>query len=75
MKALEPDDTTPVAWRCESDRKLHPSTEGSYVVYTEEPGPLILSAGSMIRRRSYYTRRMIVCQPCRRTIANLEAGQ
>lgn len=74
--AKEPTNKTPIAWRCEMDRKLHPQTEASFVVYIEE----INAAWSFIggtRRHGYFTRRMIVCRACRRSIAdsNPDAGQ
>lgn len=70
MIAIEPDGQSPIAWRCEQDRKLHPAAEGSYVVYIEEIGAAWY--GSTVKRRPYFVRRMIVCRPCRRTIANME---
>lgn len=70
MKAVEPDDVHPVAWRCEQDRKLHPAAEPSYVVYIEEIGSAWY--GAAIKRRPYFTRRMIVCRACRRTIADFD---
>jgi hypothetical protein len=65
------ENATPIAWRCEQDRKLHPATEPSAVVYIEEINAQWSFVGGT-RRHGYFTRRMIVCRPCRRTIADVE---
>jgi hypothetical protein len=69
---LPDEDRTPIAWRCEQDRKLHPASEPSYVVYIEEIGAAY--HGTTTKRRPYFIRRMIVCRPCRRTIGNFDAS-
>lgn len=67
------EDRTPIAWRCEMDRKLHPMSQPSYVVYIEEiASALTLTGANTIKRHAYFIRRMIVCRACRRGIGDLE---
>jgi len=75
-KRLEqaPASTDAIAWRCELDHKFHPMTETSHLVFVDDINQNVSIVGA-VRARGRHTRRMVVCQPCRRTLENVEAGQ
>lgn len=61
----------PVAWRCEQCRKFISKRAKSNVVYVEE---ISQRMGQRVgyATRGRFTRRMVVCTPCRRTISDVE---
>lgn len=69
-----PASTDPIAWRCELDRRFHPMTETSYLVFVDDVNQNVSIIGA-VRARGRHVRRMVVCQPCRRTLENVEASQ
>lgn len=63
------EDTTCIAWRCEHCRKLQTEATPSRIVYIDEISPGYYGQG--VKRHTRFTRRMVVCQPCRRSIGDL----
>jgi hypothetical protein len=73
-KEQAPASTDPIAWRCEHDHKFHPMTETSYLVYVDDMNQNVSMLG-LVRARGRHVRRMVVCQPCARTLGNMEASR
>lgn len=63
------EDPTPVAWRCEHCRKLFGANIASEIIYVDEVQSAWSESGG-VKRHARFIRRMVVCPPCRRTIAD-----
>jgi hypothetical protein len=64
------EDATPIAWRCEQCKKLQPTNVPSHVIHIDEVQSAW--AGTTVRRHARFIRRVVVCPPCRRSIAGMQ---
>lgn len=55
------------AWRCEHCRKFYPVGMTATVVLVDEVGSRWSHTGA-VKSRSRFARRMVVCEPCGRSI-------
>lgn len=55
------------AWRCEHCRKLYPPAMEATVVVIDEVASRWSHSGA-VASKGRFARRMVVCQPCRRSI-------
>ena len=61
----------PIAWRCEHCKRLQPTAVESVVIHVDEVQSAW--AGRVVKRHARFIRRMVVCPPCRRSIADMPA--
>lgn len=60
----------PVAWRCEHCRRWQPAAYPSVVILVDEIGDRWVTYGA-VKKKVRFARRMVVCDPCRRSIADV----